>query len=110
MNIKDELSRIVENYGGAQKEKLMIELELLVNDIIENKKQVQIKKKNNVSVYANVERFIQNLIHGEWYPISTIPDDLFIDFFNIADINHEIVFDADREDQYFKITRNDKLE
>jgi hypothetical protein len=110
MDIKTELSRIVENYGGVQKKKLMLELELLINDIIESQKQIQIKQKNNVSIYANVERLIQNLIHGEWYPISTIPDNLMIDFFNIADMNHKIVFDADRGDQYFKITRNDKLE
>lgn len=45
---------------------------------------------------------------GGWQPIDLIPKELFHKFFSICEISNYIIFDEERECQYFKVEKKEK--
>jgi hypothetical protein len=53
--------------------------------------------------YDKVMKLLRKLSENGWQHISVIPDDLFAEFWKISEINKKIIFDTERDYQYFKV-------
>jgi len=123
MNAKAYATRTANQFGGLLKDELRLKLSVLINIVRKecwDAEEEQVKRTtvfplpHHVSVnnYESIPRgeynralaFIREHDDAEWYTNADIPDDLFKDFFAVAEMHPEIEFDEERDYQYFRIT------
>jgi hypothetical protein len=57
------------------------------------------------NIYERTMSLIRQFNNTGWKHILKVPDDLFKDFWAIAEMHPEIIFDEERQWQYFKVSR-----
>jgi hypothetical protein len=128
MNHKTYIKLIASQYGGLHKSELEVKLRKLVdlaireqsqksetpNQIINTSVQKPVEKQvasnphsssSRMGTYERAMALIRQFNNTGWKHILEVPDDLFKDFWAIAEMHLEIIFDEDRQWQYFKVEK-----
>jgi len=116
-NIIDD---IVKKFGDGNK----VELRMMLNELVDHEFEILTIKENMSeknallnqthiitfdimklcsSDYDKCMRIINRLVRGKWYNLLIIPDKLRIEFFSQAEVNHEIEFKMEGDNEFFKI-------
>ncbi len=128
MNSRTYLKLITNRYGGLLKSDLELKLRRLVDLAIREQLheksstvnqfsntpvqrpvekpvsvQTHTNRDQNLSSYEKAMDLIRNINGTGWKHISEVPDTLFKDFWAIAEMHPEIIFDEERQWQYFKV-------
>jgi hypothetical protein len=125
MNSKTYLKLIAERYGGLMRPELeerltrLVEMakreqymtkQLEVKQVVNSTNQPPVEKPventrivSYQSDYEKAMNLIRSLNNRGWKHIEEVPPELFKDFWAIAEMHPEIIFDEDRQWQYFKV-------
>jgi len=103
--LEERLTRLVEMVKREKYEAMQLEEIQIINNYHQAIEK-PVEKARIVSYqndYEKVMNLIRSLNNTGWRHISEVPPDLFKDFWNIAEMHPEIIFDEDRQWQYFMI-------